>query len=118
MSERKDIDAIVGATVKLEESLNKRISELEKIVQDRKEYDLYLAKGGLIEQMIIRYAELKEANIVRHNECSGVYDDLLSLKEVLQKDYQFKIEKLPDNELKAHYEGLLEKFDEDSGGEE
>ena len=30
MSERKDIDAIVGATVKLEESLNKRISELEK----------------------------------------------------------------------------------------
>ena len=40
--------------------LKEKIEELEKIVQDRKEYDLYLAKRGLIEQMIIRYAELKE----------------------------------------------------------
>ena len=42
------------------QNMEEKVEELEKIVQDRKEYDLYLAKGGLIEQMIIRYAELKE----------------------------------------------------------
>ena len=99
MSERKDIDAIVGATVKLEESLNKRISELEKIVQDRKEYDLYLAKGGLIEQMIIRYAELKE----KHGELDESYCSSMELIKTSLENLLRRVRKL---------EG------KDSGGEE
>ncbi len=38
-------------------------------------------------------------------------DDYIRVKEVLRDDYKFKIEKLPDNELKKHYEKLLEKLD-------
>lgn len=34
-----------------------------------------------------------------------------NIEEVLREDYKFKIEKLPDNELKKHYKGLLEKLD-------
>lgn len=52
------------------------------------------------------------------NENAKLYtqidDDALKrakLEEVLRDDYRFKIENLPDNELKKHYEGLLEKLD-------
>ncbi len=36
---------------------------------------------------------------------------LTELEEILRDDYKFKIEKLPDNELKKHYEKLLKKLD-------
>ena len=34
-----------------------------------------------------------------------------NIKEVLRDDYRFKIDNLPENDLKKHYEGLLAKLD-------
>jgi hypothetical protein len=40
-----------------------------------------------------------------------------NIEEVLRDDYKFKVDKLPENELKKHYEELLEKLDARSAGQ-
>jgi len=107
----------------LEESLNKRISELENVLKtlsmDNKAYKIAQEHNWLVYKDKLN--ELKEQiirawGVIEHNKEECMENRIV--KEVLREDYQFKIAKLPDNELKAHYEGLLEKLDgKDSGGE-
>ena len=119
MSERKDIDAIVGATVKLEESLNKRITELEK--NGERDYDNIDANRGQI-----------NFNLKGIKDCWKL---LAKLKELIQKigvKLDFTSQEAGQSlkeiaELKDKFENhqhllngtiIPQFFKEDSGGEE
>ena len=129
MSERKDIDAIVGATVKLEESLNKRISELEKKINER------TSIGGKFINKVVEdwfkditltplgreIAELKEQiirawGVIEHNKEECMENRIV--KEVLQdhiKAHKFiadqgSVIKIMDKWIE-HLNEALEKLD-------
>ena len=92
--------------VNYKDVLEDKIEILEKIVQDRKEYDLYLAKGGLIEQMIEQIAELR--NLIQGNAISDLnhYEandrEIRELKEEIKrfKEYEEMIQDIHDEDIR------------------
>ena len=112
MSERKDIDAIVGATVKLEESLNKRISELEKKYSDIS--DLYVQLEEENGDRCREIAELREkigANTQKDNEeWTQFFEWKREFEGLFHKDWKDLI-KTELTELKEKLDGKA------SGGE-
>ena len=94
--------------------LDERISELERHTSNTdkliREYEQ--AHNFQIDELKEKMVELRELLHGHHLEL----DKVSNIEAVLREDYQFKIEKLPDNELKTHYEGLLEKLDGKASG--
>ena len=98
MSERKDIDAIVGATVKLEESLNTRISELEKKVEK------YGINSEFWKSSIVSITDTTESSIAELKEEMKIfkgavinynhdYDRIRQVREVLREISDFEYRK-------------------------
>ena len=103
MSERKDIDAIVGATVKLEESLNKRISELENIVQ---KIDGFNANVNLCRH---NTNELKEDNKNRSVETTKLMQVYIDLKITL-RDFFWALDDYFESKDQKKFQKIFRKL--------
>lgn len=110
------------------ENVLERISELEAIIGQRSWYKKDI--GSIIDSLEKDIAELRESiknhsgesytatihnlgiqlNELKDGVHEAIYRTILN-KEVMLDDLKFKIDNLPDNDLKKHYEGLLEKLD-------
>ena len=115
MSERKDIDAIVGATVKLEESFNKRISELENKFKNH----THGSNGKDIAELRKRIGhtytkinELEEWVERNQNYSNGNNNQLWLLKAVLRELVEIvRDTRMPRKDVFVDFNRLLAKLD-------